>query len=246
MKKLLLLFGLLLSGMIAYCQHYNNAYGKPLVVLTITDPWLMVIGSDVPSFAVYENGSVICKKIEDRRARYYEGKIDKEKQQHILEALKITDTLKRLPDRIKASNWTDQPDNELIINIDSVKMIDVYGNLKGSDARAKTPKAYLAAYDAIMDFKIDNAKEWMPDSVEVMLTGYSYAPEKSATWPANWPGLKDPNTVIRGDDLYSIYLDKKYFADFIKLTSSLKEKQAVEIDGKKFSLSYRLPFPNVR
>lgn len=245
-KKLLASIILLLSGMLVYSQHYNNTYGKPIVVLTVTNPWLMVIGSDVPAFALYENGQVIYKKITDRHVKYYEVKVDHEKQLSLLSTLQITDSLKRLPERIKASSWTDQPNNELILNFDSVKMTDVYGNLKGTDVRAKTPKPFLATYDAIMDFKADNAKEWMPDSVEVMLSGYSYAPEKSALWPANWPDLKDPNTVSRGDDLYSVYLDKKHFVDFIKLISSLKEKQAVEINGKKFAVSYRLPFPNIR
>lgn len=245
-KKLILSIALLLPVTLAYSQHYNDIYGKPIVVLTVTNPWLMVIGSDVPSFALYDNGRVIYKKIIGRQVKYYEGKTDHEKQQLILNDLKITDSLKKLPKQITASTSTDQPYNMLILNLDSMKTIGVYGNLKASNVRSNTSKAFVAAYNAIMDFTADNAKEWMPDSIEVMLSGYSYAPEKSAIWPANWPDLKNPATMKRGDDLYSIYLDKKYFDDFIKLISSLKEKQALEVNGKKFSVSYRLPFPNIR
>ena len=34
-------------------KEYDSLYGKPLIVLIDTDPWQMVIGSDVPTFALY-------------------------------------------------------------------------------------------------------------------------------------------------------------------------------------------------
>jgi hypothetical protein len=62
----------------------------------------------------------------------------------------------------------------------------------------------------------------MPDKIEIMLTGYDYAPEKSMPWPKEWPDLKSETTVKRSNDFYSLYLDKKYFDSFIKLLKSLK------------------------
>lgn len=246
MKKIILLAVLLLRVCTGFAQHYNETYGKPLVVLIVTDPWLMVIGSDVPVFALYDSGQVIYKTIENGHLKYYECKADREKPTVILSTLNITDSLYSLPQRISASGSTDQPYNQLILNFDSVKMINVYGNLRNTKSRANTPKSFLSVFDAITNFKSDDAKEWLPDSVEVMLTGYSYAPEKSLQWPKDWPDLKDKTTVKRSDDLYSVYLDKKYFEDFKKLLTSMKEKQAVEVNGQKFSVAYRLPFPNIR
>jgi hypothetical protein len=52
--------------------------------------------------------------------------------------------------------------------------------------------------------------------------------------------------VKRSDRLYSLYLDKKQLEELRRLLSSLKKKQAVEVNGRKFSVSYRLPFPNLR
>ena len=62
MKKYI--FGLLLLFIANYSfgQEWNGEYGQPIVVLVETDPWLMVIGSDVPTFALYENGQIITKK----------------------------------------------------------------------------------------------------------------------------------------------------------------------------------------
>jgi len=246
MKKAVLLVILLFKVCAGFAQHYNETYGKPLVVLIITDPWLMVIGSDVPAFALYDNGQIIYKKIEDGHLKYYECKTDREKPKLILSKLNITDSIYSLPQQISASTFTDQPNNQLILNFDSVKMINVYGNLRNTKSRANTPKSFLSVFDAIANFKSNDVKEWLPDSVEVMLSGYSYAPEKSLQWPKDWPDLKDKTTVKRSDDLYSVYLDKKYFEDFKKLLASMKEKQAVEVNGQKFSVQYRLPFPNIR
>lgn len=36
---------------------------QPIILLTIYNPWLMVIGSDEPTFALYDNGLVIYQRI---------------------------------------------------------------------------------------------------------------------------------------------------------------------------------------
>lgn len=56
MTKILLTLLLTFSLTISFGQTFNEKYGQPIIVLIETDPWLMVIGSDVPTFALYENG----------------------------------------------------------------------------------------------------------------------------------------------------------------------------------------------
>lgn len=46
-----------IGGEITDYERYDSLYGKPLIVLVESDPWLMVIGSDVPTFAMYEKGT---------------------------------------------------------------------------------------------------------------------------------------------------------------------------------------------
>jgi hypothetical protein len=248
MKKVIFLLVLLLQISLIFGQKYNEEYGAPIIVLVESDPWLMVIGSDVPTFALYENGQIIYKKIVNKEMKYFEVKYSREGTQKIIKTFKISDSLMRLPKSITTSYLTDQPTNEMILNFDSVKQISVYGNLRGDDskARVRTPKSFLTVYDNLIKFDDTNSKEWLPDTFEVMATAYSYSPEKPIMWSKDWSDLKSSSTVKRNDDLYSIYLDKKYFPDFIKLLKNLKEKQAVEINGEKFSLSYRFPFPNLR
>jgi hypothetical protein len=45
--------------------------------------------------------------------------------------------------------------------------------------------------------------------------------------------------------MYSVYIDIKDKAKFMEYYSFLGEKEAVEINGKKMSISYRFPFPNI-
>ena len=241
---ILLTFSLTFS----FGQTFNEKYGQPIVVLIETDPWLMVIGSDVPTFALYENGQIIYKKVIDKKWKYFEVKNDRETTQKIIKTLGITDSLMKQQEYIEASTWTDQPTNIMLLNFDTVKQISVYGRLRDfkNEARQKTPNDFLTVYDNIVKFESNTAKEWLPDTLEVMATKYSYSPEKPLQWGKDWNDINSKTTVKRSEDLYSIYLDKKYFEDFIKLLKSLKEKQAVEINGEKYSLTYRLPFPNLR
>jgi hypothetical protein len=248
MKKISLFLLICTFSSKAFSQSFNPKYGSPVLVLIVTNPWLMVIGSDVPSFVVYENGQIIYKKTINNVVKYYEANLGNEEAKKTISELGLTDSLLKLPKYINASNSSDQPTNELLLNLDSLTEISVYGNLRetNGEARLKTPQPFLTIYDNIIKYENSSAKTWLPDSIEVIVSGYSYAPEKSLLWPQNWPDLKSNTTVKRGDSLYSIYLDKKYFNEFIKLRSSLKEKQAILINGKKFSISYRLPFPNLK
>lgn len=247
MKKYTIGLIFLLLTNFSFGQEWNEKYGQPIVVLIETNPWLMVIGSDVPTFALYENGQIIYKKIVKEKWKYFEVSNDREKTQKIIKSFGVTDGLMKQPEYIEASNWTDQPTNILLLNFDTFRQISVYGNLEDTknESRKETPKDFLTVYDNIKKFKGKNAKEWLPDNIEIMLTDYSHSPEKPKEWPENYPNLENESTVERSESLYSLYLPKENFEDFIKLISDLKEKQAVEINGKKFSVSYRLPFPNL-
>lgn len=247
MTKYILTFLFTLHLSISTGQTFNEEYGQPIVVLIETNPWLMVIGSDVPTFALYQNGQIIYKKVEGKEWKYFEVKNDRETTQKIIKSFGITDSLMRQLDYIEASNWTDQPTNVMLLNFDTLRQISVYGRLRNkSEARQKTPKDFLNVYDNIIAFESNDAKMWFPDTFEVMATRYDHSPEKPIKWNGEWNDINSKTTVKRSDNLYSIFLDKKYFEDFIKQLKSLKEKQAVEINGKKYSLSYRFPFPNLR
>ncbi|WDF75953.1 hypothetical protein ACFGVS_29200 [Mucilaginibacter sp. AW1-7] len=246
MKKILLLLLSICIVAISCKSQHKTGYGSPLVVLTETNPWLMVVGSDSPTIAIYENGQVIYKKMTDDKAEYYEVNLSHEDLLQTINNLGINDCLKKLPKHIDVSIATDQPTAKLFLNLDSVKIISVYGQLRWAPDRDKAPACFINVFNNLIKYQHGGAKEWLPDSIEVMLTNYSHSPEKPLAWPVAWPDLKNKTTIKRGDDLYSVYLDKKYFPAFIKLNSSLKENQAVLVNGQKLSVSYRIPFPNLK
>lgn len=228
--------------MVLYSQEQSK-YGIPKIVLTEYNPWAMVIGSDSPTFALYDSGIIIYKDFDLKDI--VSVKLNSKEIEDFITSLNLSDSLFQLPNYISASDWTDKPDNELILNFDSLKTIYVYGSLrKVPESRQKTPKIFLDVFDKLIDYKNNNAEVWRPEKIEIMVWDYSYSPEEPAKWPDAWPDLNDKNTIYN-DGLYSIYLDSKYFDDFLNLIKNLGEKQAVEIDGKKFAVSYRFPFPNL-
>src|SRR3989339_1632257 len=44
---------------------------KPIAVLLKTNPWLMVVGSDIPKIVIYEDGQVIYLKQKKGNDSYY-------------------------------------------------------------------------------------------------------------------------------------------------------------------------------
>ena len=245
--NLLLLVLILFCGQEAISQNQDRDFGKPLVVLTESNPWLMVIGSDVPTLALYDSGRVIYKVTTDNRSFYVTTKLDMMQTQAFISSLKLNDELSAIDNEIMASNGSDQPTNTLVLNFKELKIKNVYGNLRtDQNAIANTPQAFLDTYNTIINFKGENATTWIPEYIEVLLTDYSHSPRTPLPWPEEWPNLESKSTVERNDSLYSLYLPKANYEDYLALLNQLKEKQGVQINGTIFSVSTRFPFPNLR
>jgi hypothetical protein len=76
-----------------------------------------------------------------------------------------------------------------------------------------------------------------------MIWAYDYAPEKSIVWPEKWPDINSNSTRKRGDS-YSIYLPYSEKGNYKEFIATRSEKGAVEINGKKWAVSTRIPFPH--
>lgn len=247
--KYLLVLSLLLGPLLqTQAQVFDTEYGQPILVLIEENPNLMVIGSDVPTFALYENGQIIYRDATAPDPQYRQVKLTQPQAQDFILTLGITDALLEQPRLVRASQAADQPTNELMLHFDSVKIMTVYGALRGTAAPARSGvfPGYLAVYDKLTSYTNDAAKRWVPGRVEVLLTDYSHSPAAPRKWPYIFPDLNDPTTVRRNESLYSIYIDGRDYATLLKLQKSLGPKQAVEINGRKFSVSSRVPFPNIQ
>lgn len=77
-----------------------------------------------------------------------------------------------------------------------------------------------------------------------MFWDYDYAPKKRP-WIKDFPDLNSPTTINGDSNFYRVYIDRKHFDEFKKYYKSMGEKEAVEINGRKMAMSYRLPFPGM-
>jgi hypothetical protein len=210
---------------------------KPEFVLIEMNPWLMVVGSDAPEFAIYDDGLVIYRTGDGYRA----VRLDQDERTALLHGINLAG----LQDHYEATHVTDQRTN-IFIDFRGQTPIasQVYGSLAAEAVRAKVPEALPLAYDRMHNFDHPDAIEWVPEQIEVMIWPYDYAPEASIHWPSDWPGLDDASTRKRGEDSYSLYLPSSQLGDLKAFLSTRNAKGAVEIGGKKWAVSTRYPFPS--
>lgn len=211
-----------------------------LISLYEYNPWKMVVGSDSPTFILYKDGTAIFWNAE--RKEYQYTKLNKASVQKEVDGLV---DLAKLESNYSLSRWTDQPTQVLSIRIgNNLKKISIYGNLrKQEEVREKAPDLFLSKYDYFIDYSASEAKTWKPKFVEVMIWPYEYAPDKSIVWPKNWPDINSESTRKRRDS-YSIYLPYSELEDFKVFIATKNGKGAVEINGKKWAVSTRIPFPH--
>ena len=249
----LALVGLLLLATPAAAKFEPWAGPKPIAVFTEFNPWLMVIGSDTPRVAIYENGDVIfAKKIGESYA-YHFVKLSPAQLQELEARWQSVLAVVPPKDGYDISYATDQPTASFYLRHgEQTFRAGVYGwscrggvhapanNLKPE----QTPPAALAeAHKTFCALDFPESKEWIPKYVEVMLWDYSYAPDPSIAWPKKWPGLESPRAMKRGD-AWSIFLDGSELPALRAFVNERREKGAVELGGKKWSIAYRYTFPS--
>ncbi len=241
MTRLLILLSLLVGQISSAQKVTDSAFGKPILLYTIYDPWAMFMGADGPILALYETGKIIFWK--DNEYRF--AQLTKEEKDNLINEMSLTDTFFSKSKSIQATYSTDQPSYVLETNFDTLKFFSVYGHIKEKQTRKNIPNQLSVVYNSVLEFDNDDAISWIPNKIEIMLSNYSHSPEIPLKWPGNWPDLNDPETINRQGGVTSIYLDKKHFADLKSLLKRRKEKQAIEINGQKFYVGYRFPFPNL-
>jgi hypothetical protein len=218
----------------------DSAESKPLIVLLEANPWLMAIGSDSPSFALYDDGTAIYAT----DTGYKSIKLDATERDALIASVKPEVLAKLAGHYDIAEGVSDQRTNYFFVyGSGAPKVISVYGPLGNKGARAQLLAPIPAAYDVLHSFRHPNARDWLPDKIEVMIWPYEHSIDASIEWPGNWPGLKDPTTVKRGTEGYSLYLPSAEYPALIAFLKTQKERGAILIAGHKWSASIRFPFP---
>ena len=232
---------------------------KPLAIFIQSNPWAMVIGSDTPRVAVYENGEVIfVKKVNDQLV-YHHIALDSDELEKVREQLKPVLALKDLKAQYNVMpHVTDQPEAMFYFRDANREVAtSVYGlsisrtqlpahiEFQGGAEKTAPPEELLKLHKWFSELDYANSKEWTPKYVEVMLWDYSYAPEASIQWPNDWPSLSSDRAFKRGDS-YSIFMDGLLLPKLRDFLATQKRSGAVAIAGKKMAASYRFTFPGER
>lgn len=234
---------------------------KPIFILVENDPWNMVIGSDSPTFALYDDGSVIFLERSGDGARYLHVNLDAEDIRGLAEQLCPKDKANYQP-RYDLSNWTDQPFNMFYFE---GTIIRVYGDLRqppdepdeadGGDGFLEEleeeekkqwqlfPDELLGIFQLASEYHHDRAKPWMPEYVELIFWPYENAPDESITWPEAWPDLDDPKTRKAENNTHHVYLSSHFYNDFMEFLRTREPRGAIKINDQKMTVSHRFPFP---
>lgn len=266
LKLTLLTLTLLITAILpvhpmAHAQDDTPPAPRPLVVLLEFDPWQMVIGSDVPTFVLYEDGTIIYRNEAAEPEATAEPspdgvatpdvglrtlKLDEDELAAFLAALAIGEDFYALEPSYDGPMVTDQPSIYLAVwTADGQpKSVNVYGDLRHDveDARNMTPAPFLALFDALVEFvgtAHEGATAWLPDQLELMVWPYTSA-SSGAAWPEFLPTLDDPTTLDRGG-LWSVYVDGALYADVMAFLDDAAG--TIEIDGAYYSVMPRYPFP---
>jgi hypothetical protein len=230
-------------------QHPETS--QPLFVLIKYDPWLMVIGSDSPTFALYDDRTLIYWKQQGRQGKYYSVRLSDEEVSRVLDGVNARALASLEKHYEPAADIEDMPTYLMVFKSPegSYKSVSIYGPLGGApefvtnDPQYKSlPQTIDDAYRFVVSYDNPRASAWLPGFIEVMIWPYEYAPDKDLIWPKFWPGPSDPATVRHGD-MYSLFIESGHYTELVKFLSKRRERQAVRIDGKKWAVALRFPFP---
>jgi hypothetical protein len=223
---------------------------RPLAVMLETDPWLMVVGSDTPSFVLYEDGQLIYRKIYAKNEpRYLWKLLTTDELQGLKSKLTSFGPYSTGNNRIDIAEVSDQPETKLYLNFEDTKLaVSIYGvkfvNVTRDEGRSKTPlpAELRKLYVFLSSLEFKDATEWTPKYIEAIAWNYDHAVDASVSWPKQWPGLNSPMTIKKSSS-YSIFVPGAELKNVATFLGTRKEKGAVEIEGKKFAVSVRPVFP---
>ncbi len=215
---------------------------RPLVAVYERDPWATVIGSDVPSFVLYADGSVITSP----RANDAPGRVSGKTSQAAKFAASLSALLRPEPERTSLSLTTDQANTVFLVRTDAGWVYrSVYGMTRGCKPTRKdakpVPTAISSACSKIETLSVSERRPWAPQKIEVMLWGFEHSRLKPKPWPASLPAL--PPGAPPKSGVKNQFMDAKHRDAVKAFLASLQPRQAVAHAGHKWSVRQRSLVP---
>lgn len=250
-RSLCLIVGLGLAGLSSATDFAPFEGPEPLLVVIDFNPWAMVINADSPRVAIYKNGDMVFRGTDGKDQGYRVTRMTAEDRERLIKRARSVFLNPGIKHRYDVHSGTDQPMTKFYFHGGGNSVAtEVYG-LECAPSKPfpwekhldPPPQALLDLNTVLCTLNPEGSEKWSPRYVEVMMWSYEYAKGVSMPWPKDWPGLDSSRVMKRGDS-YSIFMDASMIPQLQKFISGIKEKSAVLIDGKKVSVSYRIPFPS--
>jgi hypothetical protein len=248
-------------------QVFTEEYGRPLLVLTEHYDY----GA---SFVLYNNGKLIYElnninnyKIVDHDRYIIE--FTQNEMIEFIEYLSIQEYLYSLNSEIiifDSSSVLYGPPTEalkvalagshvrflsLYLNITEEKRMIVYGDIETirnmenvNETSFLLLSPIIQLYDKLKSYQYKNVAKWVPPQIEILFWPYNSAPN-TRQWIEGFPDLNSPSSIDHGDGSYSVFIEFDKYDSFFNYFEG-RGLEAVEINGKKMSISYKIPFPNIR
>lgn len=217
---------------------------QPLILLTEYSPWAMAVGSESPTFVLYSDGTVIYQHGTRSSAEYVTTHLTSSQIEELFRDAQLN-KLDSAKDCYALAKYTDAPTTNLVVKtLTGYKIIDVYGTVRGlSDPpQDELPAEFQTAFHKLFEFTAEDARTWKPSYLEVILWSFDYA-KTSVQWPSYFPGLSDKNSLITKNSSH-IFIPIADLEKFKAFAGTLKQSEAVLLDGQKWTFSARYPFPH--
>jgi hypothetical protein len=206
----------------------------PVVALYERNPWLLVIGSDFPTIAVWADGTVVYVREGASGLETLEGSIGAGTAGKL--ARSVVGEVRTAPEHASVGDTTDAPTVEIVARDgDSWRVADVYG-LRRDDANRDAPAGFVTAYRQLLAARPSEGTEFVPADVEVLLWGFEYANGEGIPWPADVPAPPDDVVPIDGPP-YSHVVDAKYRFALRDLVDAAGQRGAIGINGHKWAIA---------
>ncbi|MBS1768593.1 MAG: hypothetical protein JSS77_02935 [Acidobacteria bacterium] len=229
----------------------------PLFVFTFKSPWNSVYGSDDPEFVLYSDGTVIfrqCQEKDNPYSCYFKmADLSPEEVTALMQSLH-SDEFNAYGDRYNIDPKMAVSDLPLRLfvmrNADGrYKKITIYGFLSGPNkdyVALDVPAGLKAIEQFVQEYTHANMRDLDFEYFEVLLIPYNGNSKKNIKWPKGFPELGEVKTIKHKKyGRYSLFLHRSLFARYRDVTRKQgRSKKAVLIDGQRFKLATRYPFPS--
>jgi hypothetical protein len=226
----------------------------PVLVLLELSPWLMVVNSDVPSFALYADGTVFYA-VRDQdggpTGDFRQGRLSPSALNQFFASLPL-DALARLTEHYASSYSSDQRTNVVVWwSGPDRHRVSVYGPVLGVANSAAgwtiaaSPSEFVDVYQRLVSFQLPESEPFAPQVVEAMFTPFEYSKGPSWTWPETWPGFDSPSAQRpTATHAGRIFLRGSCWSALVGAERLVGQRGAVVLDGHKYGLGARYVLPN--